>query len=169
MPISKEGVRKVNLQTIKNAERFIVFNEAVQKEALENGRNALFGLNGTEVDYIVAMECFNVVRYDAMDELEAELLYYQGRMYDCGYGVIKDYRKAYDCLSDAAYEGNAKAEYALGYLYYGGNHVEQDKAKAKECFEKAVKNGCVEAKEGLAHIAYYDDTDYETATFRISD
>ena len=35
MPISKEGVRKVNLQTIKNAERFIVFNEAVQKEALE--------------------------------------------------------------------------------------------------------------------------------------
>ena len=35
MTISKEGVRKVNLQTIKNAERFIVFNEAVQKEALE--------------------------------------------------------------------------------------------------------------------------------------
>lgn len=35
MPISKEGVRKVNLQTIKNAERFIVFNEAVQTEALE--------------------------------------------------------------------------------------------------------------------------------------
>ena len=35
IPISKEGVRKVNLQTIKNAERFIVFNEAVQKEALE--------------------------------------------------------------------------------------------------------------------------------------
>ena len=35
MPIFKEGVRKVNLQTIKNAERFIVFNEAVQKEALE--------------------------------------------------------------------------------------------------------------------------------------
>ena len=35
MPISKEGVRKVNLQTIKNAERFIVFNEAVQREALE--------------------------------------------------------------------------------------------------------------------------------------
>lgn len=35
MPISKAGVRKVNLQTIKNAERFIVFNEAVQTEALE--------------------------------------------------------------------------------------------------------------------------------------
>lgn len=35
MPISKEGVIKVNFQTIKNADRFIVFNEVVQKEALD--------------------------------------------------------------------------------------------------------------------------------------
>ena len=128
---------------------------------IENGKNALFGLNGVEVDYKEAFSCFNGIKSLVYDDYAIETAYYLGHMYDYGYGVEVDYEQAIEYLTFAADADYGKAQYALGCLYYQGDGVEQDKDKAKEYFEKAIENGCVEAYEGLAMFAY-EEGDYET-------
>lgn len=120
---------------------------------IEEGRVALFGLDGAEVDYELAMNCFMEAAEEDIEEA-AEANYYIGHMYDDGYGVLKDYEKAYEYLSKAAEYNNAKALFSIGYLYYNGQYVEENKDTAKEYFDRALEAGLIEAYEGLAAIAY---------------
>lgn len=129
-------------------------------EALENGRNALFGLNGEEIDYEKAFQIFTEIEPVVHEDYLAEINYYIGHMYDMGWGVEEDNLTAHTYLYKAYIWGCAKAGYALGNMYYLGEGMSKDIDEAKKYFTNAVEFGCIEANEGLADLAY-DEGDYE--------
>ena len=59
--------------------------------------------------------------------------YYLGRN-----GYAQDYKKAYDCLIEAAKQNNADAQSLLGYMFENGNGVTKDYGKAMEWYRKAA-------------------------------
>ncbi|WP_171251809.1 tetratricopeptide repeat protein, partial [Acinetobacter baumannii] len=64
----------------------------------------------------------------------AEAKYYLGILYEEGYGVTQDYKKAFEWYSKAANQGNAEAQNNLGAMYALGQGVEQNYKKAFEWY-----------------------------------
>ena len=67
-------------------------------------------------------------------------------MYQKGYGVKKDYKKAVAYLQKAAKLKDNVAQLNLGMAYQKGKGVERSMDKALHWYKKAAKNGNVTAK-----------------------
>jgi len=87
-------------------------------------------------------------------------------MYEGGYGVEIDYKKALNFYEKAANQGNELAQYKLGCMYEKGLNIEQDYTKAIEFYEKAAENHNDEAcyKLGVIYESGYGvEKDYKKA------
>ena len=62
-------------------------------------------------------------------------------MYEKGFGVDQDQKKAVAMYKEAAMQGNLKSQYNLGLKYQVGEGVEQDNSKAFEWFQTARRKG----------------------------
>ncbi|KAF9181560.1 hypothetical protein BGZ49_004835 [Haplosporangium sp. Z 27] len=76
-------------------------------------------------------------------------------MYQRGYGVQQDYKKAFEWYFKAAKQGNANAENSLGYMYQRGYGVQQDYKEAFEWYLKAAKQGNADAEVNLGEMYRY--------------
>jgi len=68
-------------------------------------------------------------------------------VYENGWGVPRDYGKAYKWFQKATEEGNTDAMISLGRLHQQGLGVAQDYRKALEWFRKAADAGNTDAIE----------------------
>lgn len=108
--------------------------------------------------FSVACLCIAVPVFSQSDSIATkakELLakgvgYYTGRN-----GYERDFRKAFDYLSEAAALNNTDAECALAHMYENGNGVEQDYSKAFEWYMKAARKNSVRAQSSVAF--FYDE------------
>ena len=73
-------------------------------------------------------------------------------VYENGWGVPQDYRKARKWFEEAASAGNTEAMINLGRLYEQGLGVAQDYGKALEWFRKALEAGNSDAMNNLARL-----------------
>src|SRR6516165_11720957 len=73
-------------------------------------------------------------------------------VYENGWGVPQDYRKAQKWFEEAASAGNSEAMINLGRLYEQGLGVAQDYDKALEWFRKALETGNSDAMKNLARL-----------------
>lgn len=140
----------------KKAAEEAAAREAEANDCYEKGRAALYGLNGTEINYETA--CQNFERARELDKAEAN--FYLGILCDWYSYPKQDYAAAktyYEACGENSY-----AQIALGFLYYNAQGVEEDKKKAEELFQAAVDQGCADGYLGLA-VAARDKEDYETA------
>ena len=62
-------------------------------------------------------------------------------MYQNGYGVEKDYKKAFEWFFKSAEQGNSFGQYNLGVMYQNGCGVEKDLKKAIEWYFKSAEQG----------------------------
>ena len=66
-----------------------------------------------------------------------------GMSYLFGFGVKRDYKKAFDCFQSTT--SFADSNYYLGYMYYNGKHVDRDSTKALVYFKKGARENEVAA------------------------
>ena len=83
---------------------------------------------------------------------EAGAQYNLGLMYEQGYGVAHDPRKAASWFEKAAERGEANAQYRLGSLYYHGQGVPRDLTQAAEWYKKAAEQGNTQAQATLGNM-----------------
>ena len=69
---------------------------------------------------------------------DPNILFSEGRRYQSGNGVIRDYRRAAECYQVAAEKGHTKAQVFLGHLYHVGWGVEKDNRMAFYWLDKAA-------------------------------
>lgn len=106
----------------------------------EDGRNALFGFNNTEIDYEKAYDSFS-----KLYELDAKKgAFYLGAMYDWFGYPEEDYKKASEYYLEAEEDGRAQISLAL--LYLTGSGVEEDVDKATEIAEEQAAKGNPDAE-----------------------
>lgn len=75
-----------------------------------------------------------------------------GYMYENGYGVAKDAKKAFYWYEKAIEQGNVIAMNNLGNLYYNGSGMEVDMGKALLWFERAAERGNVVSQENCGYM-----------------
>lgn len=89
-----------------------------------------------------------------------------GQLYDFGFGVPKDDRRALDWYVKAAQHGSAPAARAVGEFYRRGRGVRADAAQALRWYRRAADGDDLRAQYQLAQM-YFDGTgvtrDYVTA------
>ncbi|OCQ22090.1 protein prenylyltransferase domain-containing protein [Pseudoalteromonas luteoviolacea] len=76
-------------------------------------------------------------------------MYELAKMYDGGYGVPKDPRKAAELLRRAVKLGSSDAMFALAVMYEEGRGVKLDKQKAVDLFSQAAKKNLPAAQYNL--------------------
>jgi TPR repeat protein len=81
-----------------------------------------------------------------------EAQYNVGLMYEQGYGVSRDLKKAATWFRKAALQGEASAQYRLGSLYYQGQGVPKDLHQAAEWYNRAAEQGCPPAQAALGNM-----------------
>ncbi|MCB1740098.1 MAG: sel1 repeat family protein [Gammaproteobacteria bacterium] len=87
------------------------------------------------------------------DAGNARAQYWLGDMYERGYGVKKDMKKAIDWLKKAAVQGLATAQARLGELYLDGQQAPQDFTAARSWLEKAANQHQASAERLLGDMA----------------
>jgi uncharacterized protein len=83
---------------------------------------------------------------------DAGAQYNLGLMYEQGYGVTHDLRKAAAWFEKAAEQGEANAQYRLGSLYYHGHGVPRDFTRAAAWYKKAADQGDTSAQAALGNL-----------------
>jgi hypothetical protein len=78
--------------------------------------------------------------------------YNLGLMYEQGYGVAPDTKKAATWFEKAAEKGEANAQYRLGFLYSHGQGVPKDLQQAAEWYKKAAEQGFAPAQAALGNM-----------------
>jgi hypothetical protein len=79
-----------------------------------------------------------------------------GAMYQCGQGVLQDYRQAVAWYRKAADQGYAPAQYNLGVMYGKGRGVPQDDQQTLIWLRKAADQGNADAQFALGLIEAAD-------------
>ncbi|KAF7764502.1 hypothetical protein PCIT_b0520 [Pseudoalteromonas citrea] len=79
-------------------------------------------------------------------------IYQLAKMYQGGFGVTKDLKKAASLFRDAIKLGSADAMFALAVMYDDGKGVKQDKNKAIDLFERAANKNLAAAQFNLGVI-----------------
>jgi len=77
--------------------------------------------------------------------------YALGFLYESGWGVYRDYARAFNWYGKAAEDGHAKSQYNLGMLYLSGLGVDRDPDKGRYWIQAAAVNNDTRA------IDYLDD------------
>lgn len=104
-----------------------------QAGALETGKSAF-----QAHDYSKALNTLTPLAKQG----NAEARYLLGQMYEHGYGLPGDGRKAVSLYKQASAGGIADAAQALGQLYYDGRtDVMQDRIKAAHWYQRAIELG----------------------------
>jgi len=123
-----------------------------------------------------AMKAFKQKNYDLMKKLFEEDCYKNigkscwglGVIYEEGYGVKKDYKKAAYYYEKACKLNYGSGCYNLGFLYHKGQGVEQDYKKAAYYWEKACKLNNGLGCNNLG-VLYYEgqgvEQDYKKAVY----
>lgn len=83
---------------------------------------------------------------------DMEAQYNLGLMYEQGYGVTPDKRKAAAWFEKAARKGEAGAQYRLGFLYSQGRGVPKDLQQAAGWYQKAAEQGYAPARAALNNM-----------------
>jgi TPR repeat protein len=83
---------------------------------------------------------------------DARAQYNLGLMYEQGYGVTPDIKKAATWFEKAAEKGEANAQYRLGSLNYHGQGMPQDLQQAAEWYKKAAEHGSIPAQAALGNM-----------------
>ena len=78
--------------------------------------------------------------------------FYLGVHYYYGYGIEKDYKKAFDLYSTGAKLGSESAMFCLAEMYRWGKGTKQDVQKAVVWFKKAIKQGNLSSMANLGKI-----------------
>lgn len=79
---------------------------------------------------------------EAAEQGNARAGYNLGKLYETGFGVPLDYRRAAEWYRLAAkVGGNAEAQFALGELYFKGRGVDNDFQEAFDWYRKAAERG----------------------------
>lgn len=84
-----------------------------------------------------------------------EVLYCCSELYNYGYGIQKDARKAFDLLSKAAQYGHVKAQNNLGLLYEDGDCVAKNEERAVELYRAAAEKNYNRAQYNLGLMYYF--------------
>lgn len=77
-----------------------------------------------------------------------------GYLYEHGFGVSQDYRKAMTWYADAADDGLAEAQHNLGMMYANGLGTEESWGRALLWFKRAAENESVESTYMIG-LSYY--------------
>ena len=97
---------------------------------------------------------------------DAEAQYYVGSLFNKGYGVPQNSKKAFKWFEKAAALGHLNAQFNLGNMYFDGRGTAMDYEKSVEWHRKAADRGHAEAQFNLG-TAYALDrgvpTDYSIA------
>ena len=95
-------------------------------------------------------------KFDHMQRLaekgDAGAQYNLGLMYEQGYGVTPDIKKATAWFEKAAEQGEANAQYRLGSLYYHGQGVPRNVQLAAAWYKKAAEQGHPQAQAALGNL-----------------
>lgn len=93
-------------------------------------------------------DCIRVLK--DLDKQGYEPAQYElGELYEQGWGVKKNYKKAYEYYRKASNQGHIESHYALGCLYSKGWGVERDDIQAIHYWLLAAKHGYQQAKDAL--------------------
>lgn len=151
---AEEEAKKAE-EEAKKAEKEAEEAKAKELEALyEEGRNALYGLNGTEVNYEKAFDTFSKL-YELDNKAGA---FYMGLMYDWIEYPEQNFKKAIKYYEQVADED--RTQVAMGYLYLFGSGYRENVEEARSIAEKLIDNGCTDAYALLGAIAR-EEGDYE--------
>ena len=107
-------------------------------------------LMAAEQKHARAQNVLSVLNPDIIAKAQFNL----GRMYEKGWGVTKDYKKAMEWYAKAAEQGYARAQYNLGVMYYNGWGVPKDYKKAMEWYTKAAGQGLAAAQNNIGSMYY---------------
>lgn len=150
----------IQSETKKNENNFSVNDTRKETNPLEVAKKAL-----DEGMYSVAFEEFLALA----NKNNADAQYYVGYMYQYGYGVENDYKKAKKWYEKAITKNQANAYYQLGYLYensLGIRYNAKNLETAVKLFEKASLYGnSAEAQNelGKIYIGYFYGFNYAKA------
>ncbi len=75
--------------------------------------------------------------------------FYLGKMYQNGWGVPQDYKKAIKWFSESAYRGDATAQFYLGVMYSNGEGVPQDYHQGARFFRMSAERGDQDSQHNL--------------------
>ncbi|MBP5455902.1 MAG: leucine-rich repeat protein [Paludibacteraceae bacterium] len=90
------------------------------------------------------------IKKAALENDDAEALYYLGVAYQNGQGVFSDAEEAAKWIKRSAEKGYVHAQLMLGYLYMQGEGIEENKNKAWELFHEITN-----VKEVQAQACFY--------------
>ncbi|WP_372769522.1 tetratricopeptide repeat protein [Pseudoalteromonas sp.] len=84
-------------------------------------------------------------------------MYHLGQMYEFGYGIPRDPKKASEIYEKGAALGEEDAIFALGTLYQYGKGVDKDLQKAVSLYEQSAQKGLAAAQFNLG-VMYANGT-----------
>ncbi len=93
-----------------------------------------FGNDYIKQDFNIAFEKFNEIKNE---DIDGNILYYLGYMYDNGYGIEQNLSLAYEYYKKSAEKGFTFAEYALGQAFLQGRGIQSNDAQAVYWLKKA--------------------------------
>ena len=102
-------------------------------------------------EYDKALECYTKAKEQGYDSAYSAI----AGLYYFGYGVEKNYEKAFE-YAQTANQKNAGGNYYLGLMYYYGRGVVKNQSKALEYFKKVEHIGSASYAIGLI---YYNGED----------
>lgn len=114
-----------------------------------------FGNDYIKQDFNIAFEKFNEIKNE---DIEGNILYYLGYMYDNGYGIKKDEKLAFEYYKKSAEKGFTFAEYSLGQAFLQGRGVKLNDAEAIYWLSKAAEKGEYMSQYVLGSL-YYEGTE----------
>ena len=103
---------------------------------------------GGHKDYAAAIKSFQ--KAVALGSVDAA--YQMGRVYEYGYGVVPDDKKAAEWYRMAAGKGHASAEFYLGYFYDEGRGTKQDFGQAMFWYREAALQGNAAAENNIGYL-----------------
>jgi len=117
----------------------------------ERAKNYYWGLGG-EQSYQKALQFY----LTAAEGGDAEAQFISGGMYFKGLGTIKDFKKAFKLLHEAAKNGKstAESEQILGQAFLLGSGVPKNYQKALQWYQSAAEKGNKEAQNELGFLYF---------------
>lgn len=110
-----------------------------------------FGNDYIKQNFNMAFEKFNEIK---SQDIDGDILYYLGYMYENGYGTEKNEELAFEYYKKSAEKGFTFAEYALGQAFLQGIGVKANDAEAIYWLSKAVEKGDYMSQYVLGSLYY---------------
>ncbi len=99
-----------------------------------------------------AIKAYKLRKKNYAYEEDFKAYFYLGIHYQYGYGVKKDYKKAFKLYLTGAKLGDPSAQFALAELYRWGDGTTKNVQKAVKWFKKAIKQGSLSSMANIGKI-----------------